>query len=52
MIRHRIGIKKRERTMETDATYRGTVYPRQCEVRSRLVDIRETAEKHLEPAMA
>jgi hypothetical protein len=27
MIRYRIKIKKRERTMETDATYRGTVYP-------------------------
>jgi len=31
MIRYRIKSKKRERTMETDATYRGTVYPWQCD---------------------
>jgi acyl-CoA thioester hydrolase len=31
MTRYRIKIKKRERTMETDATYRGTVYPWQCD---------------------
>jgi hypothetical protein len=31
MIRYRIKIKKRERTMRTDATYRGTVYPWQCD---------------------
>ena len=31
MIRYRIKSKKRERTIETDATYRGTVYPWQCD---------------------
>src|SRR5258706_15838612 len=31
MIRYRIKIKRRERSMEAEATYRGTVYPWQCD---------------------
>src|SRR5258706_15888975 len=31
MIRYRIKIKRRERSREAEATYRGTVYPWQCD---------------------
>jgi acyl-CoA thioester hydrolase len=31
MIRYRINKRKPERSMETEATYRGTVYPWQCD---------------------
>jgi acyl-CoA thioester hydrolase len=31
MIRYRINNRKPERSMETEATYRGTVYPWQCD---------------------
>ena len=33
--------------MQTDATYRGTVYPWQCEVRSRLLEIRDKSIRFL-----